>query len=146
MGTNDFFFFFFFWLRLVTCGILIPQPGIKPVPTSFTSFLTIREVLSFFLVSSSSKSHFQPVWVALKCPCPLACYYNLILNSDGKERKWLQANISLWSVRHDWIPIHSIDTNMRHGRWFLTGQIVIIVLAIKWFPLHLYSTSFLNVF
>ena len=25
-------FFFFFWLLSVECGILVPQPGIKPVP------------------------------------------------------------------------------------------------------------------
>ena len=24
-------FFFLFWLHLVTCGILVPQPGIEPV-------------------------------------------------------------------------------------------------------------------
>ena len=24
--------FFFFWLRCVACGILVPRPGIKPVP------------------------------------------------------------------------------------------------------------------
>ena len=25
-------FFFFFWPSLVACGILVPRPGIKPVP------------------------------------------------------------------------------------------------------------------
>ena len=27
-------FFFFFWLHCVTCGILVPQPGIEPRPLS----------------------------------------------------------------------------------------------------------------
>ena len=26
------FFFVFFWLHRVACGILVPQPGIKPAP------------------------------------------------------------------------------------------------------------------
>ena len=25
-------YFFFFWLHHVACGILVPQPGIEPVP------------------------------------------------------------------------------------------------------------------
>ena len=29
---NDFRFFFFFWLHLAACRILVPPPGIKPVP------------------------------------------------------------------------------------------------------------------
>ena len=28
------FFFFFFWLHRVACGILVPQPGIEPVPSA----------------------------------------------------------------------------------------------------------------
>ena len=28
------FLFFFFWLCCMACGILVPQPGIKPRPTA----------------------------------------------------------------------------------------------------------------
>ena len=33
MGMSETFdFFFFFWPHLTACGILVPRPGIEPVP------------------------------------------------------------------------------------------------------------------
>ena len=41
-------FFFFFWLRCATCGILVPQSGIEPVPPALGAWslnhLTAREI------------------------------------------------------------------------------------------------------
>ena len=51
------FLFFFFWPRYVACGILVPQPGIKPVPPAVEArslnHWTTREVpaSSFFLTA-----------------------------------------------------------------------------------------------
>ena len=40
--------FFFFWLRCATCGILVPQSGIEPVPPALGAWslnhLTAREI------------------------------------------------------------------------------------------------------
>ena len=40
--------FLFFWLHSVACGILVPQPGIKPVPSALgaqsLNHWTAREV------------------------------------------------------------------------------------------------------
>ena len=41
-------FYFTFWLRQVACGILVPRPGIRPVPTALGAWCpnlwTAREV------------------------------------------------------------------------------------------------------
>ena len=50
-------FFFFFWLHQVECGILVPQPGIKPVPPAVevqsSKHWTTKEVPELFLLKKS---------------------------------------------------------------------------------------------
>ena len=54
------FFFFFFWSHCTTCGILVPQPEIKPVPPAVEvwspNHWTVREVPPYhFLTHTLSK-------------------------------------------------------------------------------------------
>ena len=48
---------FFFWLHQVECGILVPQPGIKPVPPAVevqsSNHWTTKEVPELFLLKKS---------------------------------------------------------------------------------------------
>ena len=46
--NRDFYFILFYWPRLAACGILVPQPGIEPVPPAVEARIlnhwTTREV------------------------------------------------------------------------------------------------------
>ena len=45
---------FFFWLHPATCGILVPRPGIKPVPPALEAWSinwTVKEILDFFFLN-----------------------------------------------------------------------------------------------
>ena len=50
--------FFSFWPRCVACGILIPQPGIKPAPSAVNAWSpnhsTTREFPKYFFLKSKS--------------------------------------------------------------------------------------------
>ena len=63
------FIFFSFWLCLVTCGILVPQPGIEPVPPALEpqslNHWTPREV-----PRPLSRHHIRKQWWANSCSCP----------------------------------------------------------------------------
>ena len=76
------FTFFFFWRGQVACGILVPQPGIKPGPLTVGAQSlnpwTNKEVLSFyFSIKVIHTPCFVVFWVSerfvakqKKCPVP----------------------------------------------------------------------------
>ena len=45
--------YYFFWLCCVVCGILVPQPGIEPVPPAVEVDWTTREVLKVYFLNRS---------------------------------------------------------------------------------------------
>ena len=51
-------FFFFFWPRCVSCGILVPRPGIEPLPLALEAWSlnrwTTREVPGGFILLKNS--------------------------------------------------------------------------------------------
>ena len=55
---------FYFWLHHTTCGILIPQPGIKPVSPALEAqspnHWTAKEVPQWILISCSYKDGERP--------------------------------------------------------------------------------------
>ena len=48
---------FFFWPHPATCGILVPRPGIEPVPPALEAQRlnwTVKEILDFFFFKQGS--------------------------------------------------------------------------------------------
>ena len=76
-------FFFFFWPYCMACGILVPQPGIKPAPPALEAWhlnqWTAREVLSFVFAGTFQVSNL----VRMKSSFPKTYIYTVLNDPLG---------------------------------------------------------------
>ena len=113
------YFYFFFWPHRVACGILVPQPGIEPMPPAVEgqgpNHWTAREVPQAFIFAAYLLKTFEAyIHFLFKCRCT---YKMSIFNAQiqhlpifwlkfqGSDNVWsgsLKFEYSLWKIRCIW--------------------------------------------